>query len=264
MAAENVPLSCLLARGDAVAVKRGRLSIVAASGKAIPVRWLAVHERRIIAEAASMAGVMALAYQGYSVGNYGPKRAGGVTLQFHCLVTGQEVFAIFNASTKRARTTAYGESGSPLPVGQFRVGKNSGFYKFWESAGLPHRQRRSDFHDYMGRLAEVVFTGNLANGERLNASTLQPLNIDFTANQPDNFPTSARQLPDTAPTSMPDKKLPQRKQTRGMQGDSATGANRCGNTVIREYGDTGKPVSPDSQSVDEWLADYEDAESEQS
>lgn len=259
-------LTQLLTRGDAVAVEQGRLTLTPASGRPVPADWLAAHSTDLIAQAASITDVTALEYTGYSVGHYGPKLAGGVTLQFYCLTTGQELFAIFNASTKRTRTTRYGSKGDPLPPGQFRVGKRSAFYHFWQSTGLAVH-RLSDFHDYMGKLRRLTFTGSLSKGERLDATTLRPLTISAGAmralverNLPDTPPTSSRQRPNKAPTSIPDKKTQQRWQTQGVQLKSTTGEPNHGNKVTREYGYTGKPSPPEEQSVDDWLADYENAD----
>jgi hypothetical protein len=239
-------LTQLLARGDAVAVEQGRLTLTPASGRPVPAEWLSTHSHALIAQAASITGTTALQYIGYSVGNYGPTRAGGITLQFCCLVTGEERFVIFNAHTKRARTSKSGKAGDPLPKGQFRVGKRSGFYHFWESTKLPVR-RLSDFHDYMGNLSGLVFTGQ-SNGERLNVATLCPLDLPATALQalgaehiPDKHPTTSRQAPDKAPTRFPDKKTQQSQQSQqpqDIQPNSATGAPNYGNKVIREYGYT--------------------------
>lgn len=258
-------LTQLLTRGDAVAVEQGRLTLTPASGRPVPADWLAAHSTDLIAQAASITEVTALEYTGYSVGHYGPKLAGGVTLQFRCLTTGQELFAIFNASTKRTRTTRHGCKGDPLPPGQFRVGKRSAFYHFWQSTGLAVH-RLSDFHDYMGKLRSLTFTGSLSKGERLDVTTLRPLTISGKAmtalvgpNLPDNSPTRSRQRPDKAPTSIPDKETQQRQQPRGIQPNPTTGKPNHGNTVIREYGYTGKPSLPEEQSVDDWLSDYESA-----
>lgn len=253
-------LAYLLARGDVVAVNHGRLTITPNSGKPVPAGWLANNTRSLIAEAAGKAGVLALEYLSYSTGNYGPKRLTGITLQFCCLATGESHYAIFNANTKRSRNTKSGKAGDPLPKGQFRVGKNSAFVAFWKSTGLPFH-RLSDFHDYMGNLGNLIFTAEKHDGERLEATTLRPLNVPWERLaiqiHPDNFPTPSRQAPDKIPTRLPDKETPESQQPSGIQPIPTTGQERCGKTVTRDYGYTGRPVSPDLQSTDEWLDDYE-------
>ncbi|ARB47205.1 MULTISPECIES: hypothetical protein [Gammaproteobacteria] len=103
-------------RGDALAVEQGRLTPTPASGRPVPADWLAKHSTDLITQAASIAEATALEYAGHSVGHYGLKLAGGVILKFRCLTTGKKLFAIFNANTKRARTTRHGNEGDPLPL----------------------------------------------------------------------------------------------------------------------------------------------------
>lgn len=246
-----ISLAYLLARGDHVTVKGGLLAVHPASGRPVPPEWLAQHRKRLVSEAANKAGTLALEYRGFTVGNYGKHRAGGITLQFVCMATGQELYAIFNAETTRQRTSKHGKAGAPLPKGQFRVGKGSAFYRFWKSTGLP-MHRRSDFHEYMGNLARLTFTASITRGERLDASTLRPLALVL----PDNSPTSLRQHPDKVPTRPPDKETPQTHTARSFQAEPATGQERHGNTVIRECGNTGSITPPELQTTEEWLADY--------
>jgi len=261
----SATLAQLLGRGDAVAVEQGRLVIVPASGQLVPDGWFRENERSLIVQAAKLASVIALEYVGYAVGNYGPRRAGGVTLQLRCLADDLEAHVIFNADTTRARSTRGGKAGSPLPRGQFRVGKRSAFLRFWQSTGLPVR-RLSEFHDYMGLLGGLALTGTLGQGSRVEATTLRPLDISASTlrglvaeDLPDNCPTTARQAPDNFPTRNPDKETQQHQQSRGIQRESTTCTPNHGNTVIREHGETGACVPAHSQSDDEWLVDYENA-----
>lgn len=244
-------LGRLLARGDVVSVDCGLLTITAASGQPVPPEWLKQNEKQLLVEAAKAANTFALEFQGYSVGNYGPSLAGGVTLQFRCMASGKELHAIFNAGTRRCRTSKHGKAGDPLPKGQFRVGKRSAFYHFWLSTGLSVH-RLSDFHDYMGNLGELIYTGSITKGERLEAATLRPL----TLNLPDNSPTTSRQAPDNIPTRLPDKETSESQQPRSFQPEQSTCQKNYGNTVIRECGYTGSITPPALQTDDEWLADY--------
>lgn len=263
MAAQHSLLAQLLARGDVVAMTQGRLMIAAASGCPIPSDWLEQRRQQLIADVAGAAGVLALEYQSHSVGNYGHRRAGGLTIQFRCLASGRELYAIFNVDTRRSRNTKSGKAGDPLPKGQFRAGKRSAFVAFWKSTGLPCH-RLSDFHDYMGSLGKLIFTADLCNGERLEAATLRPLDVSkgrlAIQIQPDNSPTRSRQAPDNIPTRFPDKETTESQQLRGFQPMPTTGQEKYGNTVTRDYGYTGRPVSPDLQSTDEWLSDYVQAQ----
>lgn len=255
-------LLTLLTRGDSVAIERGRLVIRPASGVAVPEQWLADNRLRLSRELLELVGMDAYEYDGYSTGSYGSSRRGGVTLQFVSAVNGEGAYAIFNADLTRARSVAGKKTGSPLPKGQFRVGKRSAFYKFWLSTGLPVR-RLSDFHDYMGKLSGILLTGAMER-ERIEASTLRPLTIsdaEIAALLPDNTPTSARQHPDKAPTRAPDKETQQRQQPQGLQPNTTACVLNRGKTVIRECGYTGDLPALDTQqedpSVDEWLGDYD-------
>ncbi|WP_226642800.1 hypothetical protein [Microbulbifer variabilis] len=257
-------LQRLLARGDGIAVDGGRLTLAPASGHPVPAEWLSEHERPLITEAARLAGVEPLEYVSYSVGNYGPSKRGGVSLQFRNLTDGSERYSVFNVETRRNRTTKHGKKGSPLPAGQFRITTRFKFYGFWLSTGLPVPRRLSAFHDYMGKLAGLVFTGTAADGERL--SDVRPLslcNADLLelmgVNLPDNSRTSAGQLPDNSRTKLPDKEIQQTQQPRGIQPIQTTGEKKHGNTVIRERGYKGTPIPPQEQTNEEWLACYERA-----
>lgn len=259
-------LNQLLERGDAVRVEAGRLVIDPASGNPVPPEWLKKHERPLIIEAARLAGVDALEYLGYTAGNYGSSKAGGVALQFRSLVDGGERYAIFNAHTKRARSTKHGKAGSPLPNGRFRIGKRSTFLKFWRTTPLREPKSLDAFSDYMGHLRGLVFTGTQTKGERLDASTLRP--VWLTHRELTNQQQVASQLtgksrvttgfnPGKAWVRVPGKETAQNQKIRGLQPNQTTGAKNHGNTVTRECGHTGKPSSPQEQTEDEWWADYD-------
>ncbi len=237
-----------------MAVVNGRLAISPASGKPVPADWLANHSAQLMADIANKSQTLCLTYLGYATGNYGKHRAGGVTLQFCDMATGQPHYAIFNVETHRKRSTRHGKAGHALPAGQFRAGKRSAFVSFWNSTGLPAR-RLSDFHDYMGKLSAFVFTAEITDGEKLTAATLRPLTLHLS----DKCPTSPRQLPDKAPTTAPDKETQQSQQHQGFQAFSTTGPNSYGNTVIRECGNTGSHASPANQTDEEWFAEYDAA-----
>lgn len=250
-------LATLLARGDRIAVVRGRLVISPASGKPVPDDWLKEWAEPLVIAAARLAGLPALSYQGHDVGNYqvgngSGTRKGGLALQFRCLTTGQELYAIFNVDTKRARDTKAGKKGDPLPPGQFRAGKKSGFYHFWQCTDLPF-QRLANLHQRMGNLRELVYTADLSTGERIASATLRPLEIPNLAI---NSQTSRNQIANNMQTRVANKETQQRQQPRGIQPNPTTGEPNHGNKVIREHGYKGKGKSPQDQSSDEWLTDY--------
>ncbi|WP_255872128.1 hypothetical protein [Pseudomonas savastanoi] len=217
-------------------------------------------------------GMDAFEYVGYSTGHYGKHRAAGLTLFFASVLTGETAHAIFNVDLTRKRTTASGKAGDPLPAGQFRVGERSHFYKFWLGTGLPFPRRLAAMHDYMGKLSSVLLTGSLT-GDRINAGSLVP--VTLTAGQfrnavfPDNFRTSAGQLPDNIRTRVPDKEIPTGHESRALQPNSTACVSNHENKLIRQDDNKAAPTvslppskPPQDQSVDEWLGAYDSLEND--
>jgi hypothetical protein len=262
-------LGWLLARGDAVSIERGVLVIAPASGKSVPSDWLSDNGKTLIRQILGVIGQDAYRYQSHKTGHYGPHKSAGLTLQFQSVMTDDEAYAIFNAELTRARNIASGKKGDPLPAGQFRAAPGSHLTKFWQSTGIALK-RLAAMHDYIGRLRNVLFSASPTLGRddgRLDAGSLRALNIPSAlirqAMALDIQPTKTGQATDTPRTSRPYKDIAQSQQPCGVQPVMTTGANHCGNTVIRGRGNTGtlqttptrKP--PQEQSVDEWLADYD-------
>ena len=254
-------LASLLARGDVVEVVRGVLTIAPASGRPVPPEWLQQNRHQITAEAARAAGVDALEYVGYSAGKFGGGRYAGLDLQFRSMADGSDRHGLFNAELHRDRTTKHGAKGSPLPPGQFRVRQGHKFYKFWVSTGLPIPRRLSAFHDYMGKLRNLVFIGGAIEGERM--ADVRPLSLSHPTlchllgvELPDNSRTSSGQLPDNIRTSYPDKESPQSQQLQGIEHHPSHGAQSHGNKVIRERGNKGTPTPIQEQTNSEWLSEF--------
>jgi len=259
--------SKLLNRGDELRIENGRLLIEPASGKEVPADWIYTHTAQLLRELSINEGFDAYLYQGYSTGHYGKNKAGGITLKFISVRTGQPAYAIFNADLTRKRNTAKGKAGSLLPTGQFRVGAQSHFYKLWLSSSVRCPHRRAALHDYMGHLRDIVFVGQ-ATGERIDAGSLRPLNLSSDRIKdiylPDNRQTSDGHLADSARTTVPDKDHRRPHTTWGFHTNTATGAHNHGNTVTREEGYTGTGFTaykpPAEQSDEEWFEAYDRAE----
>jgi hypothetical protein len=255
-------LITLIARGDLVAVDRGRLLIRPASGKPAPQSWIRQRRLELLAEIERLTGTPLLEYLGYVVGNYGRHRAGGVTLQFRALVTDDRYFTIFNVNTRRARTTRYGHAGASLPEGQFRVDRQGLFVRFWQSTGLPEPRRPSAYHECMSKLEALIFTAAIAKGEQLEKTSLRPFTISGEAlirlaGATDKCPTTFRHRPDNVPTRVTDKDSAATQQPQGLQPISATGENQRGTTVIRNDGTKGSYTPLPVQTREEWDADYD-------
>lgn len=256
----------LLSRGDTVSIELGQLAIQPASGKPVPPEWISTNRARLCREALMSVGLDAFEYVGYSTGHYGKTRSAGITLQFVSMLSGQSVYAVFNADLTRQRNTTTAKAGALLPKGQFRIGKRSHFYKFWMGTGLPFPRRLAAMHDYMGKLRNVLVTGSVTD-DRFKVGSLVP--VSLTAEQfravilPDNIRTISGQAPDKIRTKVPDKEIHTDHETQGLQPIATTGATNYGNKVIREDGYKTLPYTPihthkppEEQSVDEWLDAY--------
>lgn len=276
----TITVRTLLDRGDLVAIKQGRLVISPESGKPIPDYWMKKHAASIIDEVINATGMAAFRYSGYSTGQYGKHKAGGVTLQFTHVLNHKPAYLIFNASLVRGKTITHGKKGSSLPEGQFRVGKRSAFVQFWKSSGLELPRRLASFYDYMGKLEGVIFTGRYCHDEKLDKGTVQPLSLTHSQIKkafsvdilPDNSRTTSGQLPDNSRTRVPDKESEESHILQSFQEDSTTGGVNYG---IKVKGNTGEgsyviPLSTpinntigvEDQTVDQWLADYNSSDSE--
>lgn len=256
----------LIRRGDTVSIERGQLVIQPASGKPVPPEWLTANTARLCREVLTAVGMDAFEYIGYSTGHYGKSRSAGVTLQFVSVLSGQSVYAVFNADLTRQRNTATAKAGTLLPKGQFRIGKRSHFYKFWLGTGLPFPRRLAAMHDYMGKLRSVLVTGSVTE-DRFKVGSLAP--VSLTAEQfraavlPDNIRTISGQAPDNSRTKVPDKEYATAQEPCDLQPNQTTGVANHGNKVIRICGNKDTPNTPSpthrpphEQSVDEWLEAY--------
>ncbi|MFT6429811.1 MAG: hypothetical protein ACJAXR_001806 [Halopseudomonas sp.] len=257
-------VSKLLNRGDDLRIENGRLLIEPASGKEVPADWIYTHTAQLLRELSISEGFDAYLYQGYSTGHYLKNKSGGITLNFVSVRTGQSAYTIFNVDLTRIRNTSNAKAGSLLPKGQFRIKKQSLFYKFWQSTSIPFPRRLSAMHDYMGHLKEIIFIGQ-ATGERIKKRSLRPLNLSSDRINdvflPDKRQTSDGHLVDSIRTTVPDKDYRQPFTTRGLQTNTATGADNHGNTVTREEGITGNGLTaykpPAEQSDEEWFDEYD-------
>jgi len=260
----------LLTRGDELEIVDGRLSIIAKSGFPVPETWLKLHEDKLVYELVRQMAIEVLVYESYSTGRYGVKHHSGVNLQFINLLTGDSRYAVFNADLDRVKATKKGPIGSPLPSGQFRVGKRSKFFRFWLNANQPLPPRLSSFHDYMGNLKNTLFTGIVDRDERLDKQSIKLLNITyvqivaafFQRNLPDNSHTLAIHSPDKYHTTMPYNESMESVMQRDLEpietkGNCNYGTRSLGSAVVRGRSEvsTANKIQQ-GQTVEEWLEDY--------
>jgi len=229
----------LLSRGDIISIERGLLVVIPASGKRVPQEWLHNNGAGIVTEILKKTGQEGIAYSEYTAGRYGDILASGVTLQFKRVLSGANIYAIFNADLTRSRNTKHGKAGDPLPKGHFHLTKGSAFLKFWDKAGVPRAVSRTDFHRRMGNLKPLVFTGDFhcsKQGKLIN-DTINPLDITYEQvikayRLSDNPVITRRQLSDKSVIRVSDKETLKSSETLRLKADSATSAYRYGNKVI--------------------------------
>lgn len=260
----------LLKRGDQVALAKGKVVITPISGRQVPNNWLDDHRNGLIDCIINRLSLNAYIYEGFTTGKYGEHCNAGVCLQFIELLTGKGVYAIFNVELHRQRNTASGKKGSPLPGKQFRVRKNHEFCKFWVRSGLSLPKRLSAFHDYMGNLKGVVFTGKLTKADRLDCQSITTLNVTDqqlretfeVIDSADKLQTVSLQHPDKSPTIYPDNEL---AETQTQQNFRSIYATCLSNYGLRNQGGAEArgvviPIDcikkPEEQTAEEWLADY--------
>ncbi len=251
-------LQQLLSRGDSISIQNGKLSIIPASGKAIPKGWLDKNEQGLIHDCLKQAKKSAYRYVGYSVGNYGGGKYSGIALQFIDVITGKSVYACFNAITKRQRTSKQGKQGSSLPKGQFRVNKKSSFVRFWNATGLPIPPR---YYDRMGQLSKVLFKADISQGDKLINKSIKPITISHenlkraTKERPSSDQETTKARPKTAT-----KENATTQAINGLEHDSNYGNDLLRLTLTRKDGYKGNDISPTTypinQTNEEWLDEY--------
>lgn len=259
----------LLQRSDYLAVENGLIILRPMSGDlATSDKWLKENRERVINEILTATCKEGYFYMSYSTGYYlGANKGGGITLQFNHYLKGSSHFICYNADLTRKRNTKTGIAGERLPKGRFIALKGGSFIKLWRSTGLAIPRRLSSFHDCMGKLKVIIFTGEITSDQFIKG-TLKPIDISFDeirnsvlygSKTPDKDLTITRQLPDKDLTRMPDKQMTTAHTFRDLQPNPSTGNTNHGIKVegitgIRKSSNSSNEVS--NQSTDEWLDDY--------
>lgn len=261
-------LSRLLSRGDHISIRKGRLDLVPVSGNSVPEKWLKENRETLLIDILNSTGCSGVFCEGYSTGHYGEHKAAGVTLQFLDPMTGERLYAVFNADLKRARESKTGEQGSPLPKGQFRVRKGHEFYKFWLKTGLSI-PRLSRFGDYMGNLKGLAYSADRGEKDRLIKTSIKPLEVPYeaileaykSADSPHKSRTSLAQHPHNSRTRFSHKESQQTQAQQGNAPDSDTCPNDYG---ITQEGSADKGIITPTTNTDtcEWVAAYDKRDEE--
>lgn len=252
-------------------IKNGRLKIKSANGNRAPKSWLKQYREHLTREVLEVMAIDGFVYERHTTGYYVECKGSGVTLQFINLLTGNGAYVIFNADLKRSRNTKQGNKGDLLPNGHFRVGRQSKFFRFWQSTNLAEPRRLSSFHDYMGKLRSLVFTAEIGHKNRIKKDSISLLTIPgwqiraaFEIKQLMDKPqTTSRQSSDNYRTRLPDKESQQTDIQKEFQPIPATGESKCG---ISTQGSAGISKGTTSsithllqrkETNEQWLADYE-------
>jgi hypothetical protein len=294
--AKNLTLG-LLQRGDGLALCQGQLIIMPKSGEPVPRDWLATNQTKIISEIALQSKRPIYSYAYYKTGIYNQNRSAGVMIRFIDLLTGEDVYAIFNAQLKRQRTTKNKKAGTPLPEGQFYIGDRSALYMLWIKTELDVPRRFSEWHKSMSKLRHVYFTADRSLGDKLANKSIHPLSLsNDEINQlfGGNRGTSQRQGSDNLVTRNGGKVWRQGMVTSNGDKDIATDHtnngltldSKCVSNQVRVFESAGEistcatnrvlsnqvmtcnvvPLppnkkAPEEQSINEWMDDYDSASS---
>jgi len=265
-------LETLIGRGDHIQIVDGRLKIKPLSGKPIPKQWLADKGENITREIAKLYDLGVYVFDSYSTGHYGEHNSAGVTLQFVNITTGEQCHVTFNAELKRIRIRGKAKKGSSLPKGQFRIGKQHKFYKFWLATKLRLPPRLSSFHDYMGNLKPLYFVPSVDNKNKVIDKIVPLLNINHTEilkrlmnNEAYSNQTNNIQQPYNKHTNMPYSDIAQPHEYKALSGDVTTCStnyelSKQGSAVISiPLPDINTNKRPEEQTTDEWINDWEQA-----
>ena len=267
----------LITRGDHLAIDGGRLELKTASGNAVPTDWLHKNRESLIQAILQITGVDGFIYTGYTTGRYQVnrnKRSDGITLNFVSLTSGEAVYAIFNVSLKRQRTTPYGKKGDPLPAGEFRISTRYGLYKFWVATGLALPKRIASLSEYLGNMKQLIFAcelitdhprkqGRIDTRQGIRPLSITPDQIQLALNTNQHLTDNSRatdgQLTDNSRTKVTDKTLQQDHKQKGFQPIPTTSHSKYetsyqGNTS-NGMGAPGfcSPIPVDEQTEQEWV-----------
>jgi len=267
-------LSKLLERGDQIAIVDGELIIEPVSKKEVSEEWLIKNKNRLIREILELTEIDGYIYNSYTTGSYSVGNGilkDGITLVFENLLTCDNIRVIYNVLLKRKRNTNCGKAGAQLPNGHFRVKSGYTFCKWWKSLGIPLPRRLSSFHDYMGKLKDLVFACELDASTSRVANKMIPLltithdqlltQLITPLNPTDNPRTTYGQPSDNCQTTITDKEFPLPQPHQGLGSNQITCPTKCelskqGNTDTRSYifplSSISKKVQ--DQTVDEWLS----------
>jgi len=287
--------NALLKKGDNLALYKGQLIITPLSGQPVPRDWLTANKTKIMCEIAHQSNQSIFSYSYYQTGIYNSRRSPGVMMKFNDLLTGEEAYAVFNATLKYQRATKSKKAGDSLPDRHFHIRDRAAFYNFWMKTGLDIPRRFSEWHKSMSKLQHVYFVAEKRSGDKLANNSIQPLSLSSAVIQQlfgDNTATSERQASDNTATRNGDKEWRQGLVTSNGDKDitadqisnGLTPDPKCVSNEVRVFESawdlsacasnrvlsnqvmtcnvvplTSNSKVPEEQSIDEWFQDYDSA-----
>jgi hypothetical protein len=171
-------ITSLISKGHSVSIQNGRLEIIPSNGAIVPPDWLNNYSHRIASEVAQLVSQSLYVYSHYKTGTFKKGIAPGVMVSLNDLLTGENVYAIFNAELKRKRNTKSGNAGAALPKGKFTVGRQSALYKLWLKTDLELPRRPSELYKSIGKLKSIYVTAQRTNESKLSNSSIEMFSCD--------------------------------------------------------------------------------------
>jgi hypothetical protein len=173
-------LNQLLMLGFAVSIEGGRLRVVYLNGTQ---KQLSEDEAlEVVKDIGKLIPDVMMTYEEYDAGNYKLKQGiyrPSLRLEFSPVANcPKDPICFFNVVLTRQRSKAgHYEKGDPLPKGHFTVERKQKFRAFWESCGLATNFSPTKYHERMGKLKGLIFTG-IRNEKKLNKiNDVKPMEI---------------------------------------------------------------------------------------
>jgi len=261
-------LQKLLERGYKIFIANGNLVIQPKSDGYTPTDWYEQHRDELVSQIIDLLDVICFVFDSFTTGRYGEKMYSGVTLRFESFAQGGIYYCVFNAETRYKNAP---NKGKPLPNKQFRISKNSKFYKFLKRSDFVFPKRLSAIHDYMGNLKGILFTATVVEQEKLDKNSIKPLNASYEkifelmVEKANNSQTTSRQLTDKSQTILPNIDKAQSQASQCIESNKNTCkerhdiSNQDGAIQVPPLTAVYKEKRPEEQTTEEWLAEYDAA-----
>ena len=173
-------LERLVAKGDAVSIDAGVLTITPASGLDVPKDWLKENGPVLTKEICRLLNRNLYRYIDHSTG-FTPKFTNDrLTLSFQGLLNGTIVTTNFNISIKRSRKSKKHIKGGRMASNRFTCRKKSHFWRFLLSTGMKMPRYPSESADTLHRLKKFLFEADAKpsnTGLRFNNDEIVLANI---------------------------------------------------------------------------------------